>query len=443
LHTFSCQIADMNIARNLFFFLLLSCFIPFMISCDKNKDETKPQVSVTSPAGPEEFALGDSIPVSAMITHNKPITSVKVSLLNQDGITALTPVYLFPGTTSYELDLMYPVNKNLESGAFSLLVSAGDGLSTTNVYTQVQITGGGRFFERVLAICEPNTLKTLLYAIDGNGDHENIMSLEYGYVDSDISSDLRQLYMLRPAPDRLFAFNLDDLTQDYMVEASPPHPQFHSVYFSKFPSVAYVPNANGEIRGYDQLGSSAYVTPVNLDTIPMLCRKHDQMILTYCERRGGPERFIRQYYAATGVFRTDLKINFTIVEMFSLDPDVALVLGNDNSTGKAYQLDVSGNVLYSEIQLPEGQLSHAVQVSEEVFLIGHDKGIYKYDHDIFSLSLWLANAEMDALAFDDLRQIIYFADGKKVYAYRYSDASLLQEIDLPYRVLNLLIQYNK
>jgi len=414
-----------------------------LYSCEKKKDESPPQLLVTSPAAMESFLVGDSIHVKAEISHTSSITYIKIALVNDDGIPMLVPKYIHPAGTSYSLDYKYFINKNLESGTYSLLVSVGDGTNTAKKYTPVEITGIGRFFQKLLAVCRPSSLKTIIYAIDADGNYANVMNLDHPYTDSDISSDQRQLYLLKPSPDILYGYDLDSLSEDFSVMASPPYPQYNSVSYFKYPSLAYTPNANGEIRGFDNLGSSLYITPTNPDTIPMQCWHHDNMILAYCERRGGPQRFIRQYYKGTGVFRADLKINFSILEIFSQTPDQAVIFGNNDSTGKAYIYDVTGNALYIDLPVPQGLISHVVQISEEIYLVAHENGIYKYDHDGYSWSLWLDDVEADVLTYDDLRQFVYIANGEKVMVYNYNNFAQIQEISLPYEVLNLHVQYNK
>jgi len=415
----------------------------FFSSCKKNKDKPLPQIMLTFPRELDAFIVGDSIPVIAQITHTMEIVSVKVVLVNAEGIPVLVPKYIYPGSTSYALDYEYPITKNLQSGNYSLLVSAGDGSNTAKVYTQLMISGVGRFFEQAIAICQPNSLNTYVYGIDADGDYENILNLDHGYIDSDISSDHRQLYILKPSPDILIAYNLDSLVEiDFSVNASPPYPEFHSVSYFQFSPLAYVPNANGEIRGYNSQGSPIFITPLNTDTIPLQCYRHDNMMLAYCVRRGGPERFIRQYYEGTGVYRAGLKININVVDIFSLDPDQAVVFGNDDTTARAYVYDITGNAFYSEISMPEGIVSQLAEVSTGRYLIGHENGIYLYNHNDASMSLWLSGISVDVLVYDDLSQYVYYAVENEVYVHRFSDAALLQQVLLPYEVANLLIQYN-
>ncbi len=443
LHTFICLYMVLHTSKYSFLWMPLCCMLLFFSSCEKNKDKPLPQIMLTSPQELDAFFVGDSIAVIAQITHTMEIVSVKISLMNGEGIPVLVPKYIYPGSSSYALDYEYPITKNLQSGNYSLLISAGDGSNTAKVYTKLMITGVGRFFEKTIAICQPNNLSTYLYGIDADAEYENILNLAHGYTDSDISSDQRQLYILKPSPDILYAYDLDSISeQDFSVIASPPYPEYHSVSYFQFPSLAYVPNANGEIRGFNNQGTSIFVTPVNTDTIPLQCYRHDNMVLAYCVRRGGPQRFIRQYYEGTGVYRAGLKINFNVVDIFSLDPDQTIVFGNDDTTALAYVYDITGNVFYNEIPMPDGLVSQVVEVSTGRYLIGHENGIYLYDYKDASTSFWLAGVNVDVLVYDDLRQYVYYAVENEVFVHRFSDAALLQQVLLPYEVANLLIQYN-
>jgi len=423
-----------------FSWIRLCCLLLFLAGCEKKGDESPPQIKVTSPAYLDTFMVGDSIPVVALISHTTEITSIKISLVNDDGIPLLVPKYIYPASTSYELNNNYFINKNLASGTYSLLISAGDGSNTAKVYTAVMITGVGRYFEQALAVCSQSSMQTHLYAIDAGGNYANVLSMDHGYTDSDISTGQRQMYYLRPSPDILYAYDLDSLSIDFSVTAAPPHPEFNSVRYTD--ERAYVCNGNGEVRGYDQYGTPHFITPSNIDTVPVISGSLDSYILAFTTRRGGPERFIRQYYTATGVYRTAFKIYFNVLDIFDLGVDKALLFGNNDTTCRVQEYDASNNVLYSEINMPPGLINHVVRVTSAAYLLSHEQGIYLYDHDDASLVLWLDNTDVDAMAYDDLRQYVYLANGEKVLVYRYSDAVLLQEITLPYPVLKLLIQYN-
>jgi len=411
-----------------------------MQACKKN-DDSVPQIIMSSPVANEEFIAGDTLLVKASITHSSVIVSVKVALVNTEGVPVLTPKYFFPATNSYEVNYEYLVESDLPGGNYSLLLSVADEKSTEKLYTPVAIRGQERVFNRVIAVCKPNTLKTYLYTINKVGEQNLILSLDCRCTDADISNDLRLLYILRKSPDILIALDLDSLWTEYSIDAMPPYPEFNSVSFFSFPSLAYVPNANGEIRGYNGSGTPVYVTAVNLDTIPLRCWKHDNIILAYCERRGGPERFIRQYYCNTGVFRLGMEMDLDIIGIFSPDPDISIVFGNDEN-GRVLEYDVRANFIYSEISIPEGTIGSIVSLTAGKCLFSHVDGIFIYDYDGGSVIPWLTGIEADAIAYDSVREYVYVATGNLIQVYRLSDEELLQEVTLPYEVEKILIQYN-
>ena len=437
---FICENNPMRSIRLLYLLPVFCCLLIILPSCEKQNDDTLPSVSILAPTELEEFSVGDSIRVIADISHGSPVSSIKVSLLNGNSIPVLDPIYIFPGATAFHLDRYFPVDENLESGLYTLLVSATDGTNTRNVYLKLSIRGLERFFERAIAICRPNTLKTLVYSIDEDGAFQNIRSLDYGYTDSDISSDQRQLYILKPNPDILYAYKLEDISEDYSITASPPYPIYNDVsYYNLF---TYVATGNGYIKAYDKNGYPAFLTAPNVDTIPKLVKRHFSYVIAYCERRGGPERFLRQYHAGTGIFRAGIKINFSAVEIFSTSPDFVVLLGNKETESSVFVYNSVDYNLEEEIPLPAGLISGGVQISSNVFLISHENGIYQYNHETKTVIAWLTGVEADVIAYDDLRQLVYFSEDEKVYVCRVTDAVTVQEITLPYEILNLHIQYN-
>jgi len=105
---FICQNKPMH-TKKLIFSLLAFCYLLIILpSCEKNSDDTPPSVSLLSPSELEEFSVGDSIHVLADITHGSPVSSIKVSMLNENGIAILDPVYTFPGAAVYQLEWIRP-----------------------------------------------------------------------------------------------------------------------------------------------------------------------------------------------------------------------------------------------------------------------------------------------------------------------------------------------
>lgn len=424
---------------NIFFFILLMACI--QLSCEKTDDGTPPSLYIFSPDDHDVFSVGDNIHVVGTVTHKLPIKSIKITLWDNFNVPVLDPLYVYPDDYGYNLDEMYPINDaSLESGTYILLIAASDGQNTTKVYRTLQITGVHRYFERLLAVGQPNTLKTIVYAIDTAGNYQDILDLPHGYSGSGISSGQRQLYMLKPEPSAMTAYSLDNIAEEYVFTASPPYPVFYDVYYND--QLTYVSSGNGDIIGLNSTGSTVYVTPQNMDTIPLLLHQHFDLLLSACSRRGGPEKFIRQHFAGTGVFRAGLKVDFSGVAFFSIDEGSTLILGNMTDESSIFVYDVNHNYLTDKTDMPSGLIRDAVQISTGNYLISHDAGIYHYIHASKTLVELLPGVEVDAMAYDYTRQLLYFAEVEKTSVCKVDNAEIIDEITLPYPVLGLHVQYN-
>jgi hypothetical protein len=425
--------------ENIFLFILLMACI--QLSCEKTDDGTPPALHIFSPDDHDVFSVGDSIHVVGTVTHKFPVKSIKITLWDNFNVPVLDPLYVYPNDYGYNLDEMYPINDaSLVSGIYILLIVASDGQNTTKVYRTLHITGVDRYFERLLAVGQPNTLKTIVYAVDTAGNYQNILDLPHGYSGSGISSGQRQLYMLKPEPSTMTAYNLDDIVEEYVYTASPPYPVFYDVYYHD--QLTYVSSGNGNITGLNSTGSTVYVTPQNIDTIPLLLHQHFDLLLSACSRRGGLEKFIRQHFSGTGVFRVGLNVDFSAAGFFSIDEGSALILGNMTDESSIFVYDINGNYLAGKADMPPGLIRDAVQISTGNYLISHDKGIYHYIHASKTLVELLPGVDANAIAYDHTRLLLYFAENEKISVYSFDLDMIVDEIMLPYPVVRLHIQFN-
>ncbi len=412
-----------------------------LISCKKT-DDTPPTMSIQSPGDHAEFYVGEVIPVIGSVSHHKAIAFVRILLQNDLQQPVLDPWYSYPGTTTFAIDKDYPIYDTLlETGIYTLVITSSDGENRKNVYRTLRINGINQKFQKALAVCIPNSLNTYVYGID-DGNNSNILyDLPYGYIDSDISSANRQFYFIKPEPSRLFAYNLDEPELDYSIDAGLPYPFISDIEYSE--PLVFTAAGNGIITAYDRTGYPNYVTLSSNDSVPYLVHSHYNVVLTYCERRGGPEKYIRQYYRATGVFKTGYQIGVSVIALFSADEETALILWNEYGNSGLYLFDAASNIITFNYNLPSGEIRHAVETGLGTFLISHELGIYEYDHHSGLLSEWYSDLDTETLAFDRTRNVVYSTNGADVKIINYSNKDIISEFTMPYPVKMIHIQYNK
>jgi len=409
-------------------------------ACSK-KEDAPPEIVVLSPDELQAFVAGDSIPVIANIHHSSEITSVKVSLLNSEYITVVQPRYFYPGNSSFILDILFATDISLTSGAYNLLISATGSENTRNTYVSLMISGEQWKFERMLAVCNQNNLSTPVFEFDLQGNYQKIIDFDHACVDSDISSFYRQIYLVKPEPSVLFAYNLDDLSVDYTFGAIPPYPEFFDVDCSIFLSTD-IATANGEIISLNQGGGQTMKTSTSTDTVPRLVLRNFSRYIAYCEKRSGPKQFIRQYWD-TGILRADLPVDIKVIQLYGIDATRVVLFGNEDGQACIYTYWVDDVFVDQNIEIPGGEVTCVVQTGTFEFLIGHENGIFYYDNASGSITEWIPGKNADAMAYDLLRDLVVVADGKDVSFYHAADGSPAGEAALPYPVLQLHVQNNK
>lgn len=420
-------------------FAVLAIFMS-LDACSK-KEDTPPGITVLSPNELQVFVAGDSIPVIADISHSSEITSVKVSLLNSEYITVVQPRYFYPGSSTFKLDIFFETEVSLSSGVYNLLLSATGSGNTRNTYVSIMISGEVLIFERMLAVCNQNNLKTPVYEFDLQGNYQKIIDFDHPCVDSDISSFHRQLILIKPEPSILFAYNLDDLSIDYTFGAILPYPEFFDVDCGVFLSTD-IATANGDIISLNQGGGQIMKTSTSADTVPKLVHRNFSRYIAYCEKRSGPKQFIRQYWD-TGILRADLAVDIKVIQLCGIDALRVVLFGNEDGQACIYTYWVDDVFVDQKIEIPGGEMKCVVQTGTAEFLIGHEDGIFYYDNASGSVTEWIPGKNADAMAYDLLRDIVVVADGKDVSFYHAADGSPAGEAVLPYPVLQLHVQNNK
>lgn len=431
----------MKLQRFVRLFGLLLIIIVFFSACEKT-DETAPSLSVITPIDNEAYSVGESIHITGSASDESTIESIKIVLWDNLNKPALPAKYIHPESNAYTIDLIYLISDSLlETGNYQLLVSATDGKNETRVFRNISISGVEKEFERLIVIAPPNILKTYVYSVDTEGSIETVLNEDYGYYGSSFSNDRQKLFIIKSQPSILYAYDISDYSDVYDFAASPPYPEFNSV--NHIDDLTYLPGGNGDIRGLDNFGNIVFVTQQNMDTIPLLVHPHDNYLLAYCTRRGGPDRFIKEYYRGTGVYRARLKIGFSIVSFFGVEDDLVMALGNNEGLSSLYFYNVDGNNIVDEIGMPTGIIHASQQISNSNILIAHDNGIYSYSHQDKDITLFLAGVMADAIAYDHINELIYLGHQDVITVYRLSGGEPINKITMPYPVQDIYVQYNK
>ncbi|HSG68681.1 MAG TPA: hypothetical protein VK994_08240 [Bacteroidales bacterium] len=414
--------------------------MPFA-ACKKDDSGSSPVIEIYTPSSNAAFLVTDTIRVSGKAMHDRELGTVSFVIRNNMNVAVSVPRYFFPNANEFNFDFNYLINApGLETGNYNLHISASDGMVSSSEYLPLQLKGVDRYFQQTLALCRPSILKTYVYAISDDWQAHSIMSLDYGFIDSEITSSQRKLKLIKPQPSSLLVYDLDDLVEDQWLAASPPYPLFNDIYTTD--DLTYVATENGDVKGVNQYGQVQFVTSQSMDTIPQLLHSHDNLLISFNKRRSGADRLIMQYYRTSGVLRMFANVNFDIIRIFSADEDLCILFTEENHFCSLYTYHVEDNYIELLAVMPAGEIRDAVKINANEYLIAHSEGIYRYNYVTGYISFWQPDKDIDHMAYDYTRSLLYCSEGNVIRVFNVNDASLVKEISLPYPVYALHIQYN-
>jgi hypothetical protein len=351
------------------------------------------------------------------------------------------PQYLYPEGNYLSISLMYIVDEpSLVTDQYRLVATAFNGKKSTSVYRNIRIIGIDREFEKALFFCQPNSLKTYLYAINTSLESSTILTIDKSYQVSAINSSQRKLFYADQPPSTLSVYDLDDLVENEWISASPPYASFTDILAAE--NITYLSSGNGDLKGLDHYGNVNFVTPTNLDTLARILHDHYNYIIAYCEHRIGSGASIRQYFKASGVFRVSKGISAEIVAMSSIDENACLLFGNKEGVGIIYNYAPQDNALLERKSIAEGLIKDIETLAEGEYLIATTAGLYRYSYGSNSIFEWYPGLEVDFLQFEEMKNIIWAASGQMVFIIDLSSAEIINELQLPYVILSMHLQYS-
>lgn len=404
--------------------------------------DTRPVISLSSPAAGSSYHIWDTILVKASISHNKPVRSVVVSLVNNNNIPMVTPIGSTPDQNTLEIEEYLVVdNPNLESGNYFVMVKASDEVNATRYFQPVEVSGIETELRRILVITQFNTLKSIVSLIDSNFNVSPLFSILKKYNGSDVSSRYQQLYYITPEPSRLLTYNLNDTILDWEFLSQPPHSGFQDVYYQE--GLIYLASQNGNLFGLDHSGDNKYITPTHTDRIPQKIFKHENYLVTDQSTRSNLYRYFTLFFAETGAFANQHQRDLGVIEFFSINQDEIIAFGNMLDQAKVLVYSIENNNSFEPAIMPTGIITAAVQISQEDFLIAMDFGIIAYNSTQHQWHLAFDIDNVIAMEYDSKNNFLCVAEGKNVRIYDYPGSSLLHGISMDYPILNIHILYNK
>ncbi len=432
----------MRSARSDYFFIIAMMALWVLTGCQKDTSDQIPVISIQRPYPNQAFGSPDSIKVKATITDDRQILSIRVSLTNENFHSIQLPVFVYPGTTEYELNLTYYIDDKIDvSGSYYIQVRAEDGVNFKNAYQPVVITAPPREFEKALVITRPGYGKVELYELPATGDPVSRFIFDGDYTGGAINSSGGQLFIAGKNQLNLLAFDLKNNTIDWTIDPIPMEPMHNEdcLFFDEYLFATYYTDY---IYGYYSYGSVVFDAGVAETESPRKIWRKDNYVLADFQRTNNGQPFIKTMFTLTGQEKQRILTNFSVAGFHHLEGYKLTITANAGSKGMIYRYDIESNGL-SFLQELSGNIHSSVEVDNGRILISCDEGLKLFYPQQNILTTLEENLIAKKMSYDDINQLLYTIADNEVRIYSWPQMVNQKTFPFSDTILDLHLQFTK
>jgi hypothetical protein len=430
--------------------ILKMCFVVFLVTglcaCKKDRDEYGPKVAFHAPFDSQNFMVNANIAVSADITDETKITSVSVTLVDGNHIPVHASISVPVTSPSMTLNMSYPLdNIHLESGMYSLMITASDGKNDSHTYQPITITAVPRALKKIFVATSTSAFHTSLYMIDSTFSGMNFYNTYTGdFMGTSASSYYQQVYLCGNYTGNFTGISLaNNAVRFSFVPAATGSPYFTGYYGED--KKTYVSRFDETVKGYDNAGGIIYSGTANAGYYIRKMTMNSGYLVAEEKSKTSTGKIIVSFFS-TGSPEQQAAISQDVVAFCEKDDHQVFVFGNDAGQAVLQLYDRMNNTVRNPYgyALPPGALLSAVKIDQDTYLFGHSNGnIYKYQYLSGSITTYLSGYTALQLKYDQLNDNVYIGEANLLTAVDYQSKTVMHSVSSAENILDFSFLYNR
>jgi len=432
---------------------ILNCvFILFLFSCSKDKDDKKPIVTINAPFNLQQVNGIDTLQVLAVISDDRIIKSVSVSLRDYNDIPVLSSVTKNPNTNDYVLNISYFFDDiHLLSGQYELSVSATDGENTSTKYVTIFLNEVPTSREGAFVISNGGSVSDIYY-LDNLFDGTFYQSIAGDYIGAAVNSyDQQFIHASMGSVSNGFvsAIDLKSGLNSWSIPIinTPPIP-FYTSFFCDNQDV-FLGKRSGGIQGYNNFGAGNYNAAVIAGFHVESSIVHGNMLVTEQKTLSGGNIKLIPYWTASGDpvgINSTLSVNEDVVGMFTRSGNEIVVFSNDAAMNGVLSFYNPNNGSVTSFLIGLGTIDDCVEIAVGDYLIVNNGDIIRINvNNNFPFStptLFIASSVAEKIWYDDTMDEIFVASANVLSIYN-SIGTPIGVYNHPNIIKEVVFWYNK
>ena len=412
-------------------------------SCKDKKDEEAPKVIVESPYENQTFSTVDTIPVVAQITDNEQITSVSVSLIDENfGGLGIERSYAASGSSvNFGVDFVIE-EPFLSSGTYYIAVRGKDGENIGTGYVKIQLTAIQRVIENYIVVTNNSTRAQVFIGADINSIiqkteftmdlrgaafnyRQDILGLAGGVIGDAGFYEIEEFAALQTIP----GYGTSSL------------PYFLGLDYSVSTERFLLMQRDPQIRVLDKNVLPILSIELAPNFLPEQTFTVSEDIFVEQKSLTSPNRILARF-APSGLLLNTYSVSGTAREVSRKSDQESFVWVDGQEGTRLVILNYATNLLAEVYTRPGEALYAAKEIEKGVFLISTSTGLYRYAYSGGGTSVLNQSVKPKELYYDDLNGFIYGSEDKTLYQLS-ATGQLINTRTFPEKIAHFAINYNR
>ncbi len=427
--------------------LLFSIFLITISGCKKaEEDQTSPVIHCASPIPNQQFTVGDTLWVSATISDDENIESIKVSLYDSEKNCEMihSVAYRDNGKEKQIACEMVLDNAGMENGTYYLGITASDGVNSKNYFVPVYVNGLPRKLWGILYVSTPTGNSVEIRKIDTLMQDSILVSLSGDFASSELSSKYQKLFVAGAQTGNLQAIDLSTKSISWSVinQSNNGSPWFYQLHF--IDNLIYASTQDGFISGYTPNGmrTKVYTLPTSWHGVKFI--ESGGRLIAQVEDVPTSNPQIAQFYSSSASFISQQEVQFKVVEFCPYNSEKNLIFANLEGLGRIYEFNFLPHSFNEVTEIPNQQIIDVAQVSSEKYLVLTNQQVYVYDRNQ-TIGLMTLNTATGGkqLLYDPIGNSYFVVKSLQIDRYSYPNGALLNAIPLAQPISKAHLYYNR
>jgi hypothetical protein len=424
--------------------ILLFVITVISFSCRKDKDETAPLITISSPAENQQFSALDTVWVTITAEDETALQQVNITLTDDNKVPVLSTYTITLQDKKVTFTIPYTLNDiNLTSGNYYIWVRASDGVNIHDKYRTIHISAVPQELKYLYVFTSASSTTIHVLRKEPQGSLQQIFDISGDFTSSAVSSKFQIIYTCGNIYGNLYAFDVSGNNEIWSIPvvSNPPFPYFESIGY--YNNNLYASFYDGYIKGYNKNGTSSFTATCPSGSYPVRFCAGTNYLYADHAMYSGTSRIFGVYYLSSGALKQQIYTDYEAVDIFEKDNDNAFIFANKNGQGIIELYSISGNGVWEPHTLPTGKINDVLMIDENNYIIAHEIGIYKYQYNNNSLTSFVSGINATSVKYDPTTSEVYATSGSDIMIYDYVSHALQNTIAATDSILDFQLLYNK